>query len=527
MMIRSVPQGSVTGRPWGFGFAVASFVFFPVWNDIFTQRGTAFDSEFVSNHHQQPLLWSMDFAAGLLLMATTALLIGAVLGRVYRSSPAMGHRVERLLALGLLLFALNVVRVYFLPWASFAAIKQAFGLHAPLAVGLTCLLAGSLILIWRFVTPRLVGLVFIGVPIGAVIVINGLAATWLLAPQSVYVDPPQLASAGNWTDPKRRVVWIILDEWDYRLTYEDRPAGLHLPTFDRLAATAFFATRATPPGWATLQSMPGLISGKITGPATYTEAGLVVQLTDPPEVKLLRALPSVFSAVHDRKIKTMALAQQYLPYCREYHQHIAQCVEMDEYFPTSPATPLVRLWPILRDVMTYFPVMNRLVNKARFDPGEFHTSFANKVAAALPSAGAGFAFIHWMVPHEPYTYDRRNAKYVDPTPGLFGYLDNLALADRLIGDALDSIDGSPFAAQTAVIISSDHAWRQAKAFDGKRDARVPFIVRLPDAGIGKRFDQPFNTVVTRDLIEALLDGRLATYKDISQFIHRPRLGDKN
>ncbi len=59
-----------------------------------------------------------------------------------------------------------------------------------------------------------------------------------------------------------RVVWIIFDETDYRIAFEQRPGGVQLPAFDRLQAESLFATDAYSPADATLLSMPSLIIGR-------------------------------------------------------------------------------------------------------------------------------------------------------------------------------------------------------------------------------------------------------------------------
>jgi hypothetical protein len=59
-----------------------------------------------------------------------------------------------------------------------------------------------------------------------------------------------------------RVVWIIFDEWDYRLTFVDLDAGLRLPEVERLAREAFAADQALPPGPETPISIPAYFTGR-------------------------------------------------------------------------------------------------------------------------------------------------------------------------------------------------------------------------------------------------------------------------
>jgi len=40
------------------------------------------------------------------------------------------------------------------------------------------------------------------------------------------------------------LLWVVADEWDYRLTFVDRPSSLALPEIDRLRKDSLFAERA-------------------------------------------------------------------------------------------------------------------------------------------------------------------------------------------------------------------------------------------------------------------------------------------
>ena len=58
-----------------------------------------------------------------------------------------------------------------------------------------------------------------------------------------------------------RVLWIIFDEMDYRVTFEKTAAGFQFPNFDRLRQESVSATSATAPADLTIMSMPSLILG--------------------------------------------------------------------------------------------------------------------------------------------------------------------------------------------------------------------------------------------------------------------------
>ncbi len=63
---------------------------------------------------------------------------------------------------------------------------------------------------------------------------------------------------------------------------------------------------------------------------------------------------------------------------------------------------------------------------------------------------------------------------------------------------------------TALLLSADHSYRNAKALDGKWDHRVPFLLRIPQAKGKTTVEFPFSTQVSRRLVTDLLTGQIET-----------------
>jgi hypothetical protein len=63
---------------------------------------------------------------------------------------------------------------------------------------------------------------------------------------------------------------------------------------------------------------------------------------------------------------------------------------------------------------------------------------------------------------------------------------------------------------TTVLLSSDHPYREAKSLDGKSDLRVPFLLKLAGQSEGLSYSAEFNTILTHDLLLAILKGELST-----------------
>jgi arylsulfatase A-like enzyme len=116
--------------------------------------------------------------------------------------------------------------------------------------------------------------------------------------------------------------------------------------------------------------------------------------------------------------------------------------------------------------------------------------------------------IHVPAPHDPFFYDRKTGRPDRTNPTLTNYFDQVALADRSMGELRRAMEQAGLWDSSAVIVTSDH-WFRAKPFIGyPRDPRVPFLVKLRGQTQGIRFEEPFNTVVTKEFISDLNQGRV-------------------
>jgi len=144
------------------------------------------------------------------------------------------------------------------------------------------------------------------------------------------------------------------------------------------------------------------------------------------------------------------------------------------------------------------------------------------------------AFIHLPVPHPPYIYDR--AQRVWDVTGEREYLDNLALADRALGELRNAMEAAGTWNRTTVVVSSDHWWRSdfwrpVKNFWSRGDAviqsnqvdhRVPLIIRLAGQKTGSTYDANINTVLTHDLILEILKKKVSGPDEVKDWLDRHR-----
>ena len=140
--------------------------------------------------------------------------------------------------------------------------------------------------------------------------------------------------------------------------------------------------------------------------------------------------------------------------------------------------------------------------------------YQNGLADALQTATNpiyGLSLLHLTVPHEPGIYlPALNRFTVTSFSTVEGYFNNLVLTDRTLGQLRRAMEKAGVWDSTWLIISADHHWRKSNLYDGKIDHRVPFIVKAPGAkvGSGQEMEFPFDTVMTHDLILAILRGKV-------------------
>jgi arylsulfatase A-like enzyme len=86
------------------------------------------------------------------------------------------------------------------------------------------------------------------------------------------------------------------------------------------------------------------------------------------------------------------------------------------------------------------------------------------------------------------------------------------LADKELGQMRRAMETSGQWDKTWLIISTDHSLGQGSF--GGYDIRVPFIVKPPGANEPITYSPKFNTILTHDLILAVLRGEIASQQEL-------------
>jgi arylsulfatase A-like enzyme len=134
----------------------------------------------------------------------------------------------------------------------------------------------------------------------------------------------------------------------------------------------------------------------------------------------------------------------------------------------------------------------------------------------------GFTLVHLPIPHAPHAYNRKTGEFTLGNSPIAGYVDSLALLDRTIGEIRRSMENAGTWDSTTVLFTSDHPYRESMQLDGKKDPRIPYILKLASQKEGVEYAPRFNTVLTADLLMAVLRGEIADAPAAAAWLDRNR-----
>ena len=262
-----------------------------------------------------------------------------------------------------------------------------------------------------------------------------------------------------------RLVWIVFDELSFDQTFGHRSRELQMPNFDALRNESTLFTNTQTIGARTVKIIPSLLSGNVVDDTRFSfNNSFKVHYVGKHGWHPLDGNGTVFADAQKQGWRTAAVGW-YNPYCTIYAGAIDDCYAMnldridgdmaqrDPLWKNiySPLAGLVREVKAParddRDSCTY-DVRQRL--KTFLDLQQHATQ-------VLQTDQADFVFLHLPVPHSPNIWSRNTDSFTTFCDS--SYLDNLALADRTLGQIMAQLQSSPRWKDTTVIVQGDHSWR--------------------------------------------------------------------
>jgi hypothetical protein len=312
-----------------------------------------------------------------------------------------------------------------------------------------------------------------------------------------------------------RLIWIVFDEWDYRLTFERHPADLPLPALERMRSEAFFATDARPPAANTLESIPSLLMGTaVEKSSPRGVSALDVKFKETGQSVDFSSQPNVFSRARTMGIDS-AVVGWFLPYCRLLNRDISACgwLPMGQGYVVYEGGIVDLLQQEALEPLTFEDLT---ATRGQYYAAELYASLQKEAVCFLRSSRAQLLFFPLVGGHAPYFFSRTSSGVYNGGTKPSLYFDALSLIDSSIGQIREELEASGRWDSTSLILSTDHPMRGV--VDGKLDPRIPFIVKLAGCSKPVTFDRQFNTVVTSDLVLSILRGDLHTHEEVAAWL---------
>ncbi|MCS6952665.1 MAG: sulfatase-like hydrolase/transferase [Bryobacteraceae bacterium] len=333
---------------------------------------------------------------------------------------------------------------------------------------------------------------------------------------------PQVSGAHAEDRSGMRLVLVVFDEWDYRLSFEARPAGIELTELDRWRRESLFARRALPPASHTLTSVAALLTGMPVEQAQAIDRNdAVLTLAGGAGRVRWSETPSVFrDAVEDGA--RVGIAGWAVPYCRLYGAYASECAWWE--MSTRRISKGSGYGQILASHLRSMVETALLSPFGQSAAAQHHYRTWRAMLAEATRLAADptlrLVFVHLPVPHPPYVYDRARGRFDRANSLAEGYLDQLILVDYSVRELRVALEQANCWDRTAVLLTSDHSYRGAPVLGLPLDPRVPFLVRLPRGVTGLEYRGRFTTTVTRKLAGAILRGEVSDVHQTALWLDR-------
>lgn len=344
--------------------------------------------------------------------------------------------------------------------------------------------------------------------------IFGILATIQLVRAAVWSPPAAILRNEPNSESQHRLVWIVFDELSHRQTFEHRATDLWLPHFDDLRNGSTLYTNVLDAGYRTETVMPSLLIGK---PVIDIDSST----SDQTEIKLAASKwqpldpdRTLFAEAQRAGWRT-GIAGWWNPYCRWSAGAVSICywTNWDPF-----GTPMSRTAGIGTNTLSALRSLFDRTKEERLPIQGRRATYDDLYRHAillLKNENLDFIFLHLPVPHPPGFYNRHTGTFTE-TYGS-SYLDNLALADKTLGDFLAVLKASPRWSKTTLVVNGDHSWRiniwrktagwtaeDAAASAGYFDPRPALLIHRPFQKVPSTFPGPFPLLRLHDEIVSVL-----------------------
>jgi hypothetical protein len=262
-----------------------------------------------------------------------------------------------------------------------------------------------------------------------------------------------------------RLVWIVFDELSFDQTFGHRSRELSLPNFDALRNQSTLFTNTQTIGTRTVKIIPSLLSGNVVDDTRFGfNNSFKVHYVGKHGWHPLDGSGTLFADAQKQGWRTAAVGW-YNPYCTIYAGAIDDCYAMNLDRIDGDMAQRHSVWsniysPLAGMVREVKAPARSDRDSCTYDVRQRLQTFLDLRQHAmqeLQNDQADLTFLHMPVPHSPNIWNRNTDNFTSFCDS--SYLDNLALADRTLGEMMKQLQASPRWKDTTVIVQGDHSWR--------------------------------------------------------------------
>jgi|GEM_PF-624363 len=355
-----------------------------------------------------------------------------------------------------------------------------------------------------------------------------LTATW--SGPATGAHAVAASTAGPQPRAHAKLVWIVFDELSYDQVFEHRAHDLALPNFDALRGQSTLFTDARPVGLKTVRIIPSLLTGHTVDDLRFGfDNRFRVHYEGVRGWHPVTGRQTVFGDAEQAGWRTAAVGW-YNPYCTLYGDALGDCYFMNLDRIDGLMSQRDSVW---RNTFSPLQQMVREVKAparadrdiCTYDVRQRYKTNVDLNREALEELGrdqADLVFLHMAVPHSPNIWSRAEDDYTQFCDS--SYLDNLALADRMLGAFLQQLEASPRWKDTTLIVQGDHSWRMflwdwLPAWTDEDDAasrngfdpRPAVLIHLPGQSRPATDAAPWPILNVHTVVEQTLHGQPVQY----------------
>jgi hypothetical protein len=327
-----------------------------------------------------------------------------------------------------------------------------------------------------------------------------------------------------------KVVWIIFDELSYDQVFGHRAKDLSLPNFDALRSQSTLFTNTQPIGVKTVKIVPSLLIGHTVDDYHFSFRNRMwVHNLGEGESHPITGQDTIFGDAKKQGWRTSAVGW-YNPYCTIYGDSIDDCYWMNLDRIDGNMSQLASFWSNTYEPLKQVVREVKAPSRADRDTCTYDVRQRLKTAidlqqhtySMLRDDQSDFVFLHMPIPHSPNIWSRIEDNYTTFCDS--SYLDNLALADKVLGRMMQILRASPRWDDTTVIVEGDHSWRtwiwqNLPAWTDEDDAEArhgfdphpAMIIHQPGQTTPLTNDRPWSILNVHEVLEQTVKGQPVTY----------------